>query len=234
MTVAVPAGADTVNNGGLPDWYIPLREAIYDQVLGSDEVFTLAQDVKKMAEAELSGVELLVMQSRCEYCVGRAYQFEKLDKRALPYYERAVTLAERAIAQKPSAAGYEMLAKNISQLCLLKSTAWVMANGLKVEQNAKKALALDPRNAASQYMIAARWVFGPGILGNPERGIKEMTAILAGGFDVQKDDFYNITSAIGYGYLRLKNKQEARLWLEKAAQVYPDNIYIKEQLREAE
>jgi tetratricopeptide (TPR) repeat protein len=227
MTVA----ADT---NGLPDWYIPLREAIYEQVLGADEVFALADKVRKTAEAELSGAELLVMLSRCDYCVGRAYQFETQDKRALPYYERGVAQAEKALAEKPSAAGYEMLAKNISQLCLLKSTAWVMANGLKVEKNAKKALALNPRDAASRYMIAARWVFGPGVLGDPVRGIKEMKEILEGGFDLQKDDLYNVYSALGYGYLRLKNKGEARPWLEKAAQVYPDNKYIKEQLREAE
>jgi tetratricopeptide (TPR) repeat protein len=227
-----PAGFEYIEK--LPEWYLPLREAIYDQILGADEVDALALNVKRTAEAELSGAELLVMLSRIEYCVGRAYQFEEQNKRAIPYYERGMALAEKALAENSSAGAYEMLAKNISQLCMLKPVTWTMANGLKVEQNAKKALVLNSRDGTSQFQIAARWVYGPGIFGDPARGIREMKAILEGGYDLQKDDIFNITSAIGYGYLRLKKKADARPWLEDAARVYPDNKYIKEQLHEAE
>jgi hypothetical protein len=126
-----------------------------------------------------------------------------------------------------------MLASHYGQACMLKSRAWVMANGLKVEQNAKKALALDSRNAACLYMVASRWVFGPGAFGNPKRGITELEAILADEASLQKDDLFNVYSAMGYAYIRIKKNQEALPWIKKSLALYPTNKFALDLLDEA-
>jgi tetratricopeptide (TPR) repeat protein len=210
-----------------PDWFLPLRDAVYEQTLTSAGVFPIYTSTKQQTERMFSGAELDAMLSHCEYLMARVYQYEQQNKEALNHYEKGIELAEQSIKQKPTALAYQMLASNISQICMLKSEAWVMLNGLKVESNAKKALQIDPKNAACQYMIAARWVFAPGILGNPERGIREMTAILNGDFEVQKDDLFNVWSAIGHGYTRQKKYKDALYWLEKSLEVYPTNSYVK-------
>jgi hypothetical protein len=102
-----------------------------------------------------------------------------------------------------------------------------MANGLNVEKYAKNALALDIRNAAAQYIVAARWVFAPAPFGNLRRGIEMMEAIITGG-DMEKDDLFNVYSAIGYAKEQEKKYADARPWLVKALEVYPSNKYARE------
>jgi len=117
------------------------------------------------------------------------------------------------------------MSENVSRLCQIGPLSFTMANGLNVEKWAKNALAIDPRNAAAMRLIASRWVFGPGPLGNPRRGIDMMKAILEDG-DMGKDDFFNVYSAIGYGYLQLRRPAEAKPWLLRALEFYPANKFV--------
>jgi tetratricopeptide (TPR) repeat protein len=184
------------------------------------------------AQETLTGRELYIMLSRCEYLMGRAYQEDQRKDEAIRCYQNGVTWAERANAEAPSADAYEMLASNIGQQCMLRSVPWVMANGLKVESNAKKGLKLDSRHAACMYMIASRWAFGPNPFGNPQRGINELSAMLNGTADLEKDDYFNVYSGIGYAYLRLKKNEDAAVWITKALEIYPTNKFALGLLRE--
>jgi tetratricopeptide (TPR) repeat protein len=227
------AAAFALHGEAVPQWFVPLREAVYDQALPAGRIEPLYRETVKKAEADLSGAELQVLLARCEYMLGKAYQLDGRNDEAVACYEKGIALAEQAIALRPTAAAYELLASHYGQACMIKSNGWVMANGLKVEQNAKKALALDPRNAACRYMVAARWVFGPGAFGNPKKGISELEAMLADGSDFQKDDLFNVYSALGYAYIRIKKNQDARPWIEKSLALYPENKFALDLLDQA-
>jgi tetratricopeptide (TPR) repeat protein len=215
-----------------PDYFLPLRDAIYAQELSADEIIPLYRNALRKARESLAGPELYIMLSRCEYMMGRAYQEDQRKEDAIRCYENGVVWAEKANAEMPSAGAYEMLASNIGQQCMLRSVPWVMVNGLKVEENAKKGLKLDSQHAACMYMIASRWAFGPSPFGNPQRGITELSAMLNGSADLGKDDYFNIYSGIGYAYLRLKKKAEAAAWITKALEIYPTNKFALGLLRE--
>jgi tetratricopeptide (TPR) repeat protein len=214
----------------LPDWFIPLRDAIFDQRLTAEAIGPLYSAAVSGAEAGPSGAARYVLLSRCEYMMGRAFQDNEQKEAAIARYEKGIEWAEKALEIQPVAGAYEMLSANIGQACMLKPVAWVMVHGLKVEQNAKKALDLDPRNAAARYFIASRWVFGPGLFGNPHRGITDMEAILNGPADLGKDDLFNAYSAIGYGYIRLKKHQDALPWVQKSLELYPTNKFAGDML----
>jgi len=214
-----------------PDWFIPLREAIYEQDLKADEIASLYNAVKARAESSLSGAAKHIALSRCEYMMGRAYQYEDRNELAARHYQAGMDWAEKAIEAGESDEAWQMLAENLSQSCAVRSTSYAMANGLKVEKYARNALALNKRNAAAQCMIAARWVYAPPPLHNHKRGIEMMEAIISGG-DMQKDDKFNVYSAIGYAYSQQKKYTEARLWLQKSLEVYPTNKYAKKLLSE--
>ena len=214
-----------------PDWFIPLREAIYEQELKADEIVPLYNAVKARAETSLSGAAKYVALSRCEYMMGRAYQYEDKKEPAARHYQTGMDWAEKAIEAGESDEAWQMLAENLSQSCTVRSTSYAMANGLKVEKYSKNALALNKRNAAAQCMIAARWVYAPPPFHNYKRGIEMMEAIISGG-DMQKDDKFNVYSAIGYAYSQQKKYTEARLWLQKSLEVYPTNKYAKKLLSE--
>ncbi|ULQ58755.1 tetratricopeptide repeat protein [Brucepastera parasyntrophica] len=215
----------------LPDWFIVLRDALYEQELTADEIVPVYEATVKTAGETLTGQELYVILSRCEYMLGRAYQYEERKNEAAACYEKGIDWAEKALALKPTSEGYQMLADNISQACAVKSVGYAMANGLKVESNAKKALELNPKNAAAQYMIAARYVYAPSPFNNFKKGIKMMEDIITeNDAGMEKDDRFNVYSAIGYAYFEQKKYQDARPWLEKSLTVYPTNKYVQKML----
>ncbi|MDR1575788.1 MAG: hypothetical protein LBS37_07265 [Treponema sp.] len=208
------------------DWFIPLRDAVYEQKLRADDIAPLFRRTEERARESLSGAALYVALSRCEYMMGRAYQYEERKEEAAARYGEGMNWAEKALEEGGGADAWQMLAENLSQTCAVRSASYAMANGLKVEKHAKSALALNSRNAAAQYLIAARWVFAPAPFHNYRKGIEMMTAILTEG-DMEKDDRFNVYLAIGYAYTRQKKNEEARSWLQKALEVYPSNKYAR-------
>jgi len=211
----------------LPDWYTPLRDAVYSQDLASKDLIPYYNTAREQAAKELSGAELSVMYSRCEYMMGRALLYEGNKQDAAAYLEKGMNYAQDSLNQKASPEGWQMLAENLSQLCTVRPTTWVMANGGKVGTYAQNALNLDPGNTASQYLIAARWIYAPAPFRNIKKGINMMEAIIVY-FDsrLEKDDRFNVLSSIGYALTLQKNNSEAKDWLAKAMKVYPDNKYV--------
>jgi tetratricopeptide (TPR) repeat protein len=210
----------------LPDFYIPLWDAVYEQNLTADEITGLYRETRERAEKSLSGAEQFIILARCEYMMGRAYQYEERKDEAAARYAEGITWAEKALDAGAGAEGWQMLAENISQSCAVRSVSYAMTNGLKVEKYAKNALALDSRNAAALYMAAARWVFAPSPFNNYRKGIQMMEEIITRG-DMHRDDEFNVYSAIGYAYVQQKKIMEARPWLLKSLEIYPTNKYAR-------
>ena len=213
----------------LPEWLVPLREAIYEQKLKADEVVPLYRAAQAAARQQASGTALDLALSRCEYLMGRAFQYEERNDEARVHYTEGMKLAEKALAAQPSAEGWLMRAENLSQACALGPLSFAISNGLNVEKFAKNALALNSRNAAAQYIVAARWVYAPAPLNNLKKGIEMMQAILTNG-DPEKDDRFNVHIAIGYAYVQQKKYDEARPWILKSLEIYPTNKFAAEQL----
>ena len=219
----------SLNADILAEWLIPLREAVYEQQLNASEIEPLYLTAKSTSTAHLSGTALDLALSRCEYFMGRVLHFENRFDEAAARYAEGIRLAEKTLETAPSAEAWVLMAENLSQSCVVRSTAFTMANGLNVERYARNALGYDSRNAAAQHLIAARWVYAPAPLHNFRRGIEMMEAIITGG-DMQKDDRFNVYVAIGYAYVQQRRYTEARPWLLRALEVYPTNKYVSELL----
>jgi len=210
----------------LPEWYIPLREAVYEQVLPADSVYQTYYNVSTRAKTSLTGYEQNMILSRCEYMMGRAYLFEERKNEASAHFESGMDYAQKALDIHETAEAWVMLSENLSQNIASRSVFYAMANGLNVEKFAKNALSISPRNAAAQYLIAARWVYAPSPFNNLRRGIEMMTAIQTDG-DMGKDDMFNVYSAIGYAYIQQRNHTQARIWLNRSLEIYPTNKYVR-------
>lgn len=216
-----------------PDYFLLLREAVYEQNLSSAEIVPVYNEAKKQAELLLSGKDMYIMLSRCEYMMGRAYQYEGQKDKAGACYDAGIEYAQKSLGITPSDVGWQMLAENISQNCAVKSTGYAISNGMKVQNYSENALKLNPNNAACLYMAAARWVFAPSPFHNLRKGIQMMEAIANNNTEMQKDDRFNVNSAIGYAYIRQKKYHDAKPWLEKALEVYPTNKFVQNMLSEA-
>ncbi|MDR0663527.1 MAG: hypothetical protein LBF80_05565 [Spirochaetaceae bacterium] len=206
-----------------PDWITPLRDAFYGENADAAYISRLGGEVEDRAKLELSGTELYNTLSYCEFLIAKAYMSEKKEDEAERRFEQGFDYADRSVKDNPTSDGYRMMAENIAQLCTLRSTVWVMANGLKVERFAERGLEYDKRNGACAILIASRWVYAPAPFHNIRKGIDEMKKILSGSYDLGRDDYFNVYYAIAYAYNRNKQPSEMESWLEKALAVYPVN-----------
>jgi tetratricopeptide (TPR) repeat protein len=213
----------------LQEWIVPLREAVYEQKLKASEIMNIKQAEKEEKKKNCSDAALNIALSRCEYFMGRALLYEGRKAESDSHFNEGMNLAEKALETAKSAEAWQMRAENLSQLCTVRSTAFVMANGLDVEKYSKNALALNKRNAAAQYMVAARWVYAPSPFHNYKKGLDMMEAIITEG-DMEKDDRFNVYLSIGYTYIQQKKFAEARPWLLKSLEIYPSNKYAAELL----
>lgn len=215
-----------VSSETLPDWFLPLRDAIYEQQLTADEIEPLYRETVSRARVALSGADLYLSLSRCEYMMGRAYQYENRKNEAMTCYDEGIKMAERSLEIKPSAEAWVMLAENISQSCVVRPASYAMANGLKVEKYAKNALALDTGNAAAKILIAVRWVYAPSPFNNYRKGL-DMLSVIPIESSMGKDDIFNINLAISYAHIQRKNSVEGQVWLQKALEIYPTNKFAQ-------
>ena len=215
--------------GQVPPWLETFRDAVYGQEISVNAAEHLFQEADRQARENLNGSALYAMLSRCEYLLGKVYQDNNRNNEAITHYEKGISWAEQSLAEGGSASvraeAHEMIASHVGQLCMIRSRSWVMANGLKVEDNAKKARQLDGRNAGALYLLASRWAFGPGPFGDPKRGIIELEAILNGQAVLEKDTYFNVYSALSYACLRLNRNQEALSWAQKSLTLYPTNKF---------
>ncbi|MDR2073081.1 MAG: hypothetical protein LBP60_06590 [Spirochaetaceae bacterium] len=214
----------------LPPWLLKLRDAVYEQVLRPEQIYPLYVSARNMAAAELSGIEKFNAVSRCEYLMGRAYQYFEQKTPAIECYQRGLEAAEQSLALRESADGWTMRSNNLSQLCTLKSRAWAITHGLDVGKFAENALKLNPRDAAARHIVASRWIYAPPPFNDIKRGIAMMKEILSGNYTLQRDDLFNTYTALAYGYIQEKNSAEARNWINRALTIYPTNKFVKEEL----
>jgi len=214
-------------------WMLPLREAIYEQVLTANEVAPLYRSVVATAQQRTSGVNRYLALSRAEFFMGRALLFEERNREARPHFAEGLRLAERAVTIAPSAEAWVLRGENLAHLIQVSNWTFALANGLDVERFARNALEFDSRNAAAQYLIAARWIFAPRAFANINRGIGMMEDILHNG-DMARDDLFNVTSAIGWGLVQQRNFAAAVPWIQMALEVYPTNRFAAELLQTAE
>jgi hypothetical protein len=81
---------------------------------------------------------------------------------------------------------------------------------------------------AALYMIASRWVYAPVPFNNYPRGIRMMEDILKENErNIERDDRFNVYSAIAYAYMQQRKYQEARSWLENPTNKFAGDMLKK-------
>lgn len=213
--------------------YIALRDAMYNNQYSADGLLPLYDVAVATAKEKFSEDTLLVALSRCEYIMGRAYSYEENKDAAGARYDAGDKFAEQALDIRESATAHLMRGENISQNCSVKPVSYALSHGTKIAGLAKKVLKLDEKYGAAMYLQTAQHIYAPSPFHNHKKGIREMQEILEdSSVRLEKDDMFNLISAIGYGYLQQEKINEARTWLLKALEVYPGNKYVQSLLKD--
>jgi tetratricopeptide (TPR) repeat protein len=244
---ALAAGKAAAQEGGaLPQALAANMDSLRDAMYMSAAPETVESEAARLAAAlraaSLPEPERALALARAEYYAARSWKEVDKKAKAIPHYEEAIVQARAALAAGETAARIIALMKPLSELCLLKDMAFLVANGPKVGQYAKRALALEPGYPAALIAIAASKAYPPAIFGgNPKEGLAEMEALLArqsgavpgDGARLAKDELFDLRMCAGTACEKLGRKTEAAAWFRQALELYPGNAYAREQLRKA-
>jgi tetratricopeptide (TPR) repeat protein len=209
-----------------PESFCLFRETVYAQNTALLEVVRLYTQAKEDIEGTLTGAKLYESLSRCEYLMGLSFQMEGKNAQAAAFYEQGIAFAEESLARQPTSEGYRLLGTNISLLCGARPS-YALANFGRIEENANKAISLDGQNLTAYYLIAAKYVAAPWPFGNVRKGITLLEEIAAQNTaSMEKEDRFNLYMMLELACLKLKRNEEARVWHEMAASLYPTNTFI--------
>ncbi|MGB4587231.1 MAG: tetratricopeptide repeat protein [Rectinemataceae bacterium] len=203
-----------------------LRDAVYDS-RPPGEVEALAQSLAKAAQSPLlDTIDRALSLSRIEYFVARSWNESGDKNKAIPHFEAGIEYARLSMESGEHTSGLMALTKPLSELCLLKDMGFLIANGPKISQYAKKILAMEPGHAGATITLSAAKAYPPAVFGGrPKEAIKELSPYLAAhGSNLAKDELFDIWMCLGTAAAKLGRKADALRWFTAALELYPHNI----------
>jgi tetratricopeptide (TPR) repeat protein len=214
---------------------VALRDAVYDD-LPCARAQELADAARAVAMSDLAAnrasglgspdAELYL--SRIDYYLGRSYNEAGDKKKALPLFESA--LAHARASGEDRAVSLLVAAQALSQLCSLKDVVFLVSNGPKVLQYAKKILDTEQNNAGATLIQAQAKAYAPGIFGgDPAKALVQLDAMAAAhpeGLD--KETLFDLQVCRGTALEKLGRKEEAKSSFRSALGLYPGNLYAQD------
>lgn len=227
----------------LTELYKELRDDMYNQATTSPDIQKqIDRALDQVDSAGLAEADTLQWKARFDYISARVYMeadmadkkdFEKFrSKDAEARFERAYDALGAFLEIKEDSDVLTLRADILGQLCLLKGTSFTMANGLNIRKMTDRALELNPENAKALVLAGNDRVYTPKIFGGKPRDGIALFEQAENMPNAEKDDLFNIYSGIGVAWQKLKKKDLARFWMNKALAIYPENIYIQRMMAE--
>ena len=175
-----------------------------------------------------------IEKSKCDYLMGLFYMDKEENDTAIAFFQSSMDLAEKENQRKETAQGYLAYAESLAQICTLKPTGYLIANGLKVGAIAKKALKLDNRLGAARYLVCSIIAYAPVPFRNFSKAEQTYLEILEKD-NLDEEDCFNVYISLGYIHYQKKEFTKADKWFNLAAKIYPYNKFLQSlQTREYE
>ena len=209
-----------------PNSFTVFRDTVYMQNRNLLETMRLYTAAKQEIETSLSGVDKLILLSRCEYLMGITFRVENKNNEAAAYFEQGIVWAEESISINPTSEGYRLLGTNIFFLCEVR-TSYGLKNFKKIEENAQRALELN-NNLMAKCLMATFYISTPWPVSDVRRGMRILDDIMQQNyFNLDWEDQFNIFLMLQAVCIKLNRNQEAEIWRAGGEAIYPTNNFIK-------
>jgi tetratricopeptide (TPR) repeat protein len=216
----------TIHAHVYPVSFIAFRDTVYLQDKDLTETLRLYTATKQDMQNSLSGVDMYLAFSRCEYLMGISFKAAGRDSEAAVYFEQGIEWAEQSLAICPTSEGYLLLGTNISFLCEVRRS-YGLRNFGRIEENAERALELDPNNLMAKHLIASKYIVAPWPFATVRKGAAILEEIIRQDYQsLDNEDLFALYLLLEAACLKQKKNQEAQMWRERAAAIYPGNNFI--------
>lgn len=206
--------------------YENLRTSVYNSNIANENDINILYKKTTSLIGTKDKVNNLIEKSKCDYLMGLFYIDIENIPQAITYLQNSMDLAEESIEIKPTAQGYIALGESLAQICPIMPTSYLIANGLKVGNIAKKALKLDNRLGAARYLVCSIIAYAPVPFRNFSKAEEIYLEILEKD-KIDKEDCFNTYISLGYIHYQKKEFSEADKWFELAAEIYPHNKFLQ-------
>ncbi len=215
------------------------RKKLYDEsVAAANEISDPYARLISLARADyyyaLSTMETFDLTSIENIDLSDTNSAEPLNEKAGRYYDMAIEKCNEALKIRKGSDAYSTLAQAISMNCTAKNVAYVLANGLKVRANAKKAVELDYSNGLGQFMIIAQDAYAPWPFCKLRSSRKSLIRVVNDKYiRIEPFDSQMIYAAIGYTFYRQKKWDKAVEWYQKILEIYPMNLAARQMIKKS-
>lgn len=227
----LPAAAAAAPAGPQEQGTALLRSAVaalFGQSSGSAEARSLAEQARESFRGISDPADSAYWQARALYVAGVAERGLDAPKAAQARFEESRKLAESSLAARESSDAWRLIADNVSQLMLVNGILYTITTGRTIRIDAEKALALQPGNPKAQLTLALWFLNAPGFAGGSVPKALESLGRLRLRADLEDEDRFAVRVWLAMASSKLRDTAAARRYLAEAAEVYPENSWIRD------
>jgi len=200
--------------------------------IDSENMLNSLSRMEANLEEENDNWEVEYWKSRISLVKGQIYFEQREKKLSIRELQKSLTYAEESNIQKEMSDTWRTMSEANSLLMMQKGFLYIVANHALAQDQAKRALELDPDNARASLVIAQFLCNAPSIAGgNLEEGLSLLKTLYKRD-DLNGVDRFAILQSLSMIYLDNERLGDAMIYCRLALSLYPQNIKCNELLLE--
>jgi len=210
-------------------FYIFRDESLNDSNRTLDYYISQYSNLVNEIKSTSTGFQQEIMLARAELYMGKIYRQKKQPENAGKLFDTAIDRCKKILKKESMIEAYLTQAECISQNCIVKNTAYAISQGPKIKTLSQKVLDQDPFYGTAKYTNNSQNIFTPAPFCNYKEGLQCLNELLTNNnYRMDKVDYYHVYSAMAYVYIQEKDFDQARYYVDKALELYPENQYLAE------
>jgi tetratricopeptide (TPR) repeat protein len=191
--------------------------------IGSDELLVEMNRLDGLLERDVDSWENLYWRSRAALVRGEIFYEREDSELSIAELEKSQKFAQDSIGIHDNSDSWRIMSEGSSLIMIQKDIGYIILNFAKGQEQAKKSLELDPRNAraslvVAQFLCNAPWIAG----GNMKEGIKILKDSSERRDLIDEDRFY-ILLTLSEVLQKDKQIDNATITCEEALNIFPGN-----------
>jgi len=202
--------------------------------ISSNDMFSRLNELEVNLEQKSSDWESVYWKSRLSLIKGQILYEQGKKRASIRELQKCLSLAEESNQENERSDTWRTMSEANSLLMIQKGILYIIANFSLPQDQANRALELDPDNARASLVTAQFLSNAPAIAGgNLEEGLALLKRLYERD-DLSGEDRFAVLQSLSEIYIDNDRMRDARIYCRLALNLYPGNIRCNELLSEIE